>query len=145
MLRKGDIRPIKSGGRFLHALFHLDVPSVSLLIRTPPNLEMIPAFSYFPPRIAINYAPYGEPKLARQLRMLKVIARTAPSTIVHRVKLFLGSADLYGTVRLLGELGAQIVKAGALDVVLAVATERHGGSARQCSVPRSPSFIANNQ
>jgi hypothetical protein len=141
MLRKGDIRLIKSGERFLHALFHLDSPSVSLLIRTPPNLEMIPAFSYFLPGIAINYAPYDEPKLARQLKVLKVVAKTAPSTFLQRLKSFLHGADFYGTVRLLGELGAEVVKAGALDDALAIASERHGGARASALGPALAEFL----
>jgi hypothetical protein len=67
-LRRGDIRTIETGERFIHALFHLDRPSISIVVRTRCQAER--QFSYLKPFIA--YDAYFENKsFTTKLRMLE--------------------------------------------------------------------------
>ena len=54
VLKPGDVRPIASGRDFIHALFHLEHPSVSIVVRSvaSPNAEL--QYAYQPPYIAFN-------------------------------------------------------------------------------------------
>jgi hypothetical protein len=56
LLRRGDLRPILGGGDFIHSLFHLDRPSVSIVVRTKHDAELGTQLSYLPPSIA--HAPF---------------------------------------------------------------------------------------
>jgi len=75
LLRKGDTRAIVSGRSMIHSLFHLDHPSVSIVIRTvvDPGAEV--QYDYASPSIArdpFHKRPFA--KLAgRTLQMLREI------------------------------------------------------------------------
>jgi hypothetical protein len=66
---RGSVRTIEAGSRFIHALFHLDRPSVSLLIRTRFEPDRNPQFGYMRPGLALD--PFYEPEpMMTQLRLL---------------------------------------------------------------------------
>jgi len=54
LLSKGQVRTIVPGSDFIHSLFHLERPSVTLTIRTPHTSTGGPQFSYLKPFIAID-------------------------------------------------------------------------------------------
>src|SRR5215204_5691537 len=54
LLAKGDVRKIIPGRRYIHSLFHLDRPSVSLIIRTHQSLSGLPQYNYLRPFIAFD-------------------------------------------------------------------------------------------
>lgn len=69
LLRRGDIREINTGSEFIHALFHLDRPSVSVVIRSP-FLPQSTQYSYIKPHVAFD--PYFEDMSFRvKLRLLE--------------------------------------------------------------------------
>ena len=51
----GDVTPIEAGPRGLtHALFHLDRPSISIVVRTFHDHEAGPQFNYYKPGIGVD-------------------------------------------------------------------------------------------
>lgn len=56
ILRKGDICTIAPGGSFIHALFHMDRPSISVVVRT--NSVPTAQFAYIKPHVAFD--PFHE-------------------------------------------------------------------------------------
>ena len=54
LLPAGSVRPIRSGGEFIHSLFHLERPSVTLVIRTKRDEGARPQWSYCAPGIAFD-------------------------------------------------------------------------------------------
>ena len=74
LLGRGDIRPITRGNAFAHGLFHLEWPSVSVVVRTHKSDQQTPQYSYFKPYLAID--PFYAPALPTvQLRMLESLDR----------------------------------------------------------------------
>jgi hypothetical protein len=53
-LRKGMIRTISSGARFIHSVFHLALPSVTLVVRTTSDPGALPQFDYRPPHLKLD-------------------------------------------------------------------------------------------
>lgn len=54
LLRRGDIRPIHPGDQFIHALFHLDRPSVTITVRTKRDIRALPQYEYLKPYFAVD-------------------------------------------------------------------------------------------
>ena len=54
LLTRGDIREIKPGPDFIHSLFHLERPSVTITIRTYKAPSFPRQFTYLKPSLAIN-------------------------------------------------------------------------------------------
>ncbi|CAN5699470.1 hypothetical protein BH11MYX2_BH11MYX2_36470 [soil metagenome] len=71
LLTRGSIHQIKSGPNFIHALFHLDHPSVSVVVRNYEDVGAAPQLGYFPPGVGVE--PFVEPKLERALELYKML------------------------------------------------------------------------
>lgn len=76
VLRKGEIRRILPGGQFIHSLFHLDRPSVTITVRTNQTLSALPQFAYLKPHLAVDpflkdYLTQKKVQSARMLLQLK--------------------------------------------------------------------------
>lgn len=54
LLETGRTIPITSGRDCIHSLFHLDTPSVTVVVRTHHDPGTGPQFNYLPPHIAID-------------------------------------------------------------------------------------------
>lgn len=54
LLRQGDVRKIRPGTEFIHALFHLERPSVTITVRTYHTPKGAPQFSYLKPFIGFD-------------------------------------------------------------------------------------------
>ena len=54
LLEEGDIRQIFPGKQYVHSLFHLDRPSVSIIIRTNQSPSGLPQYNYLKPSFAVD-------------------------------------------------------------------------------------------
>lgn len=83
LLKAGASRMIRGGQDFIHATFHLDRPSVSIVVRTHRDQEHLPQYSYLPPSIA--YDPYEIPALVlRRCQILKMLAASEQFEMLGR-------------------------------------------------------------
>jgi len=101
LLRKGDSRPIIAGNRLIHSTFHLDRPSLTVVVRTLSEANKQPQYSYLPPTIA--YDPFAiVPSVQRRtqlLRMLLVSGKHAEyKEVAHHL---LGTEDSYSVFQFL--------------------------------------------
>jgi hypothetical protein len=68
LLETGRTVPIVSGKGYIHSLFHLDTPSVSIVVRTHTDPGTGPQFTYLPPHIAVD--PFFNDALTRRRKQL---------------------------------------------------------------------------
>jgi hypothetical protein len=82
LLDTGRTVAIASGPQAIHSLFHLDSPSVTVVVRTQHDPGTGPQFNYLPPHIAFD--PHFSDKLTmRRKQLLDVLAHTeAPATSI---------------------------------------------------------------
>lgn len=76
LLRQGSVHQILSADRFIHALFHLDHPSVSIVIRTdftPGGVQ----YSYLPPYVGFD--PFDTAIFNRRVQQYMRVLRTTTS------------------------------------------------------------------
>lgn len=75
LLEKGRTVPIVAGPGHIHSLFHLDSPSLTIVVRTHTAPGTGPQFTYLPPHVAVD--PFHSDALtARRLQLLDVMERT---------------------------------------------------------------------
>lgn len=101
LLRKGDSRPIIAGKHLIHATFHLDRPSLTVVVRTLGEADKQPQYSYLPPTIA--YDPFHiVPSVKRRTQLLRMLLisgkRTEYDEIAHHI---LGTEDAYSVFHFL--------------------------------------------
>jgi hypothetical protein len=101
LLRKGDSRPIVAGNRLIHSTFHLDRPSLTVVVRTLSEIDQLPQYSYLPPTIA--YAQdHDVPSVQRRTQLLRMLLisgkRAEYYEIMHHL---LGTEDAYSVFQFL--------------------------------------------
>src|SRR3954462_14539446 len=72
LLESGRTVPIVSGQRTVHSLFHLDSPSVTVVVRTQHDPGTGPQFNYLPPHIAID-PHFSDTLMMRRKQLLDVL------------------------------------------------------------------------
>ena len=72
LLEKGDIQRIYAGQRYIHSLFHLDRPSVTITVRTYHSPGGHPQFNYLKPHFAENPF-FKEPSLVKKLQTVALL------------------------------------------------------------------------
>ncbi len=72
LLETGRTVPIISGPRCIHSLFHLDTPSVTVVVRTQNDPGTGPQFNYLPPRIAMDPV-FADELTMRRKQLLDVL------------------------------------------------------------------------
>lgn len=75
LLGAGDTRAIIAGNRFIHATYHLDQPTVTVVVRTNSEKNHLPQYSYLEPFIAYN-AVHDNPTVRRRLQLLQMLNST---------------------------------------------------------------------
>ncbi len=78
--RKGAVRPIAPGRDFIHSLFHLDSPSVSLVIRTNVP-SALPQLEYWQPGIAIRTSSQDSVVQRRRMGFVPFLGKTRPDAL----------------------------------------------------------------
>jgi hypothetical protein len=93
-LRQGDIRPIMAGPSFIHSLFHLHRPTVSLVVRTSPNARSGAQLAYLPPGIAHNPF-FDDEALERWIQIIELLRLTDDPSFDDQVGSFVARSDLH--------------------------------------------------
>lgn len=125
-LQTGDVQPIDAGTSYIHALFHLGYPSVTVVVRNVVEEDKRPQFNYYRPSLAIDEHATNV-HLLRQTQLFEMLGRLAhPQAAALRTR-WLQQAGAEPSVRLL----LTLYKHGrltdeALDAALAIAESRHG-------------------
>ena len=125
ILGPGDTRTIGAGKSLIHALFHLERPSVTIVIRTLREPEAGPQYLYHPPSLAID--PFAEdPLLARRLEALEVLHAIDPAGHEQAVGELFDDADLLAVFRVAKHHLGRVQNLERLRELLERARPRHG-------------------
>lgn len=127
LLQKGDVRPIVAGEEMIHSTFHLDRPTLTLVVRTYSEYLPSPQFTYFPPSIAIDDGD-PPPRLDRQLKLLHLLRECADLTFEKHAASFLRRTD-YRAATLFFRTHYEHLRKNVPSIwkrLVAVARKRHG-------------------
>lgn len=124
LLGRGDTRPIAAGDALIHALFHLDRPSCSLVVRTRSD-AIGPQYTYLPPSVALD--PRGEDVTAKRKReLLAMLRRCGRPDWRARTLRLLADCELPLAFRVLLDVALDGRGDAELGDLLAAARGRHG-------------------
>jgi hypothetical protein len=124
LLKLGDTRPIIAGNGFIHTTFHLDTPTLSVVVRTTNDQEHMPQYAYYPPSICYNPRD-NEPYIRRKAQILAMLVNSGRADEHDRwIKELLDEIDTYSAFNYLYQ--AHLLRDKAkLEELLAVAKVRH--------------------
>jgi hypothetical protein len=122
LLRKGDVRRITAGNALIHSTFHLDYPSVSLVVRTWRSEFGGPQLSYSRAAGVGWDAGYRSSLLDKRIRILRTLAKLHHPDFEAWLARAIDHADAFTAFRLAVEFEERL---GAPGSVALDPTRRH--------------------
>lgn len=92
LLETGHTEPIVSGRSCIHSLFHLETPSVTVVVRTHHDPGTGPQFTYLPPHLAIDPV-HNDALTRRRKQLLDVLEKTLDPAYPERVAEMVAQLD----------------------------------------------------
>ncbi|PON12824.1 hypothetical protein C2W62_37570 [Candidatus Entotheonella serta] len=112
LLERGEVRPILPGQQFIHALFYLYRPSVSICVRTGHSPTGSPQFNYSPPYFAQDPF-YTSPELTKKVQSVGMLLTMNHPDTDALVAELLSNADVQTAIAMIDRL--QAVRGNAID------------------------------
>jgi len=129
LLPTGTTVPIASGDACIHSLFHLETPSVTVVIRTHNDPGTDPQFTYLPPHVALDPVQSDTLTLRRK-QLLDVLEQTGDPSYPELVLRLIGELDLERGFFILQNGIGYLRSIGAWEAIWAAFVKKHGGKAR---------------
>ena len=126
LLGVGDTRAIIAGNRFIHATYHLDQPTITVVIRTNSEKCHLPQYCYLEPFIA--YDPiHGNAEVKRRLQLLQMLSSTKrDKELLDAIKCLLEDVNHYYAFLYLVEAYKLIGDETNRNLFLSWAGSKHG-------------------
>ena len=137
-LRMGDVRmkgirlleagctvPIVSGAGCIHSLFHLDTPSITVVLRTQHDPGTGPQFNYLPPHVAVDPV-FSDTLTLRRKQILDLFERVQDPAYSAMVGEMLEELDFERGFHILQSAMGCLRDLGTWDEVLGVFKKKHG-------------------
>jgi hypothetical protein len=128
LLETGRSVTIESGPGFIHSLFHLETPSITVVIRTQHDPGTDPQLNYLPPHVALD-PTHDDPLMARRTQLLDVLEVLADPAYPELVLAMLAELDFARGFAVLQHGMHHLRDLGAWELVLAAFQDRHGALA----------------
>jgi hypothetical protein len=107
LLEVGAVQEIAPGRQYIHSLFHLDDPSVTIVVRTRKSPMFLPQYSYHKPHLALDPF-YVQDSMTKKIQsMLAMLKAKLPDADTKIAKL-LAESDIQQTYLLLQNLRAML-------------------------------------
>jgi hypothetical protein len=123
LLQEGAVRRIVAGNRFVHSLFHLDRPSVSIVARTAHDIGSGPQYHYASHFEMASFL--GDQRTELRIRSLDVLREIDPRACWRHLNRAVTELDLHGAYEAISRL-VPVENRERLEQVLAVARRHHG-------------------
>jgi hypothetical protein len=136
LLNVGDVQQILAGRQYIHSLFHLDHPSVSIVIRTDKSPLFLPQFDYNKPGLAVD--PFFEQEATtKKLQTIIALIRAKRPDADELIKKLIENSDFHTAYLTLSVVRDQLASDGLeqmfgtggsdsrFDAMLSAVEERH--------------------
>ncbi|TDU73369.1 hypothetical protein EI77_01839 [Prosthecobacter fusiformis] len=128
LLETGRTVPIISGSRCIHSLFHLETPSVTVVVRTQNDPGTGPQFNYLPPHIALD-PHFSDLLTMRRKQLLDVLEQTEDPSYAELVLEMITSLDFERGFYILQHSMGHLSDLGEWETVLTAFQKKHGQAA----------------
>jgi len=131
LLETGRTVPVVSGRGCIHSLFHLDQPSVTVVVRTHHDPGTGPQFNYLPPHVAIDPVQAGADALTmRRKQLLDVLESIGHPHYSVRVGEMMEQLDFESGFHTLRHAMGHLQNLDEWEPVLEAFQNRHGELAK---------------
>ena len=103
LLKVGDVQEIIAGNEYIHSLFHLDDPSVTIVVRTNKSPMFLPQYSYQKPHVAIDPF-FVQNSMTRKIQSTAALLKAKRPDANDKIIEMLGQLDIHQTYHVLSSL-----------------------------------------
>lgn len=129
LLGAGDTRAIIAGNRFIHDTYHLEQPTITVVIRTNAERNHYPQYTYMEPCLAYDHV-HGNAGVRRRLQLLKMLSSTRrDKELLDAIKDLLDDVNHFYAFLYLREAYKLIKDETKRSLLLSWAGSKHGGLA----------------
>ena len=128
LLETGRTVPIISGQSCIHSLFHLDTPSVTVVVRTQNDPGMNPQFNYLPPHMAVD-PMFHDTLTMRRKQLLDLLEQMQVPSYAALVLQMVEELDFERGFYLLQHCMGALSELGHFEEALAIFEKKHGALA----------------
>ena len=125
ILETGRTVPIASGHQTIHSLFHLDSPSVTVVVRTQHDSGTGPQFNYLPPHMAIDPL-HSDLLTMRRTQLLDVLEQIGEAGYAQLVMDMLAHLDFERGFYVLQHCMGHLQQLDAWDAAIKLFKKKHG-------------------
>ncbi len=125
LLETGRTIPITSGRECIHSLFHLDTPSVTVVVRTHHDPGTGPQYNYLPPHIAIDPI-HADALTMRRKQLLDVLENLDHPGYAAHVREMIETLDFERGFHTLHHTMDRLMALGEWESVLELFQNKHG-------------------
>ena len=125
ILETGRTVPIASGHQTIHSLFHLDSPSITVVVRTQHDPGTGPQFNYLPPHMAIDPL-HSDLLTVRRTQLLDVLEQTVDPGYVELVIEMLLDLDFERGFYILQRCMGHLQQLNEWDAAIKIFKKKHG-------------------
>lgn len=142
ILEVGAVQEINAGRGYIHSLFHLDDPSVTIVVRTRKSPMFLPQYSYHKPHLALDPF-FVQDSMTRRIQSMGAMLKAKRPDADEKIGKMLANSDIHQTFHILQTLRSmlRIDKVRRLfgvenfhvrfDALFAVSIARHGARAER--------------
>ncbi len=128
LLESGATVAIASGSADIHSLFHLDCPSVTVVVRTQHDPGTGPQLNYLPPHVA--YDPhFSDTLMLRRKQLLDVLEQTGDQEYVDLINKMIADLDFERGFTILHHCMGTLKQLDQWDAVMKQFQKKHGSIA----------------
>ena len=125
LLEMGRTVPIISGRKCIHSLFHLDTPSITVVVRTQHDPGTGPQFNYLPPHIAMDPI-FSDTLTMRRKQLLDMLEQTQAPAYAKLVMEMIAELDFERGFHVLKHCMGHLQYLGAWEKALGAFQKKHG-------------------
>lgn len=125
LLETGRTVPIISGQRCIHSLFHLDTPSITVVVRTQNDPGSSPQFNYLPPHIAMDPV-FADFLTMRRKQLIDLLETIEDPTYPDLVFEMIAELDFERGFYILQHAMGHLRELGDWEAALTAFQEKHG-------------------
>jgi hypothetical protein len=124
ILQPGDVRPIIAGPNFIHALFHLERPSMTVVVRNNSSELPFPQYNYRLPGLGID-GLYRDDRLTMRLRGLHSLHQVDRVAALEVALDIAATQDLWTAFRVCDDWGRNFGAGADLAALVELVGGRH--------------------
>jgi hypothetical protein len=137
LLSVGDVQAISAGRQYIHALFHLEQPSATIVVRTHKSPLFLPQFSYHKPFLAIDPF-FEEANTTKKMQCVTALMRVKHPDTDKFIGDWLKTSDFQTTFQILSTVRHHLqsnqidqffnlaAPQNRFDDLMVIVRERHG-------------------